>query len=93
MKTEVRQKTVDYKVFIADDGIEFDTKKECIHHEKILKGERKICPECHGEGKTSEWEEYDNYHTGVKETTLIHPTCKTCHGKGYLDKHMIEVWE
>ena len=93
MKTEVRQKTVDYKVFIADDGKEFDTKKECVHHERILKGEIMECPECHGEGRTSEWEEYDNYHTGVRERSLIFPICKRCHGKGYLEKKIKEVWE
>jgi DnaJ-class molecular chaperone len=93
MKTEVRQKTVDYKVFIADDGQEFDTKKECVHHERILKGEIKVCPECNGEGRTSEWEDWENYHTGAPEKTLIHPICKTCHGKGYLEKKIKEVWE
>ena len=91
MKTEVRQKTVDYKVFIADDGQEFDTKKECVHHERILKGEIKVCPECKGVGRIDKWEEWENYHTGAPEKTLIHPICKTCHGKGFLEKK--EVWE
>lgn len=91
MKTEVRQKTVDYKVFIADDGQEFDTKKECVHYERILKGEIKVCPECKGVGRIDKWEEWENYHTGAPEKTLIHPICKTCHGKGFLEKK--EVWE
>ena len=93
MKTEVRQKTVDYKVFIADDGQEFDAKKECVHHERILKGEIKVCPECNGEGRITVEEEWDNYHTGVTERSFIHPTCNVCHGKGYLEKKIKEVWE
>ena len=53
----------------------------------------KVCPECNGEGRTSEWEDWENYHTGAPEKTLIHPICKTCHGKGYLEKKIKEVWE
>lgn len=91
MKTEVRQKTVDYKVFIADDGKEFDKEKECIHYERILKGEIKECPECHGVGRVTKEEEWENYHTYATERFITHPICNVCKGKGYLEKK--EVWE
>ena len=93
MRTEVRQKTVDYTVYIADDGKEFETEYDCLHHEKLINGEIIICPECNGEGQTSEWEEWDNYHTGVKERSLIFPPCKKCNGRGYLKKVIKETWE
>ena len=93
MKTEIRTKTVEYKVYIAKDGKEFKSSKECKHHEMILDRKRIICPECHGEGKIAVVEEYDNYHTGAPERTTIYPTCTKCNGKGYLEKKIKEVWE
>ena len=93
MKTEIRIKTVEYKVYIAKDGKEFKSSKECKHHEMILDSTRKVCPECHGKGKIAVEEEYDNYHTGVTEHTTIYPTCPKCNGKGYLEKKIKTVWE
>lgn len=93
MKTEVRQKTVDYEVFISDDGTEFDNEKDAILHDRLLKGEIKECYNCHGKGRVAELEEYDNYHTGASERRMIYPTCDVCHGKGYLEKKIKEVWE
>ena len=52
MRKEIRQKIVDYKVYIADDGEEFSSKKKCIIHERLVSGEIKVCPCCHGEGRT-----------------------------------------
>ena len=93
MKKEVRTKTVQYNVYIAKDGKEFTSSKECKHHEMILDGTRKVCPECNGKGVVREEYEYDNYHTGVPETSVIFPTCIKCNGKGYLEKKIKEVWE
>ena len=95
MKEEIRTKTVEYKVYIAKDGEEFNTKKECTHHEKILDGTRVVCPECHGNGTVPVKEEWENYHTGATERWTFHKTCPECHGKGYLDKKIKieEVWE
>jgi len=93
MRKEIRQKTVQYNVYIAKDGKEFTSSKECKHYEMILDGTRKVCPECHGKGVVMEEYEYDNYHTGVPETSVIFPTCTKCNGKGYLEKKIKEVWE
>lgn len=93
MKTEIRTKTVKYAVYIAKDGKEFETKNKCIFHEKKLDGIIKECPECHGKGKITKEYEYDNYHTGAPEKSIIYPTCTKCNGKGYLEKKNKEVWE
>ncbi len=91
MREEIRQKTIDYKAFISDDGIEFNTKKECIHHEKILKGERKTCPICNGRGEIAEETMEENYHIGAPCKLTRWRYCLNCHGKGYLEKKI--VWE
>ena len=93
MKQEVRTKTVKYNVYIAKDGKEFKSSKECKHHEMILNGTRIVCPECNGKGRIAVIEEYDNYHTGELEKTTIYPTCTKCNGKGYLEKKTRIVWE
>ena len=88
--TEItRKKTVEYVVYIAKDGKEFNSKKECIFYEKKLDGDIIDCPECHGTGKVESYYEYDNYHTGVVERVLTHPTCKKCKGRGYLEKTIV----
>ena len=86
MQTETRTKAVDYKVYIAEDGKEFDKKSDCELHEKFLHGDAKECPECHGNGEL--WEEYQdtNYHTGAPETYTRFYKCPKCQGKGYLIK-------
>jgi DnaJ-class molecular chaperone len=91
MKKEVRQKMINYDVFISDDGKEFDTKKEALLHDRLIRGEIKMCPECKGTGKVEEWEEWENYHTGMPERSLLHVTCQKCNGKGYLEKKT--VWQ
>ena len=93
MKKETRTKTVEYDVYVAKDGKEFETEKECIHHEKILDGTRKVCPECEGKGYFLTEEMDENYHTGAPEKRVLKTTCKSCHGKGYLEKVLKETWE
>ena len=93
MRKEIRQKMVNYEVFICDDGKEFETEEEALLHDKLLRGEIKECPECHGKGRVEEWKEWENYHTGAPERMLINPICDRCHGKGYLEKKIKEVWE
>ena len=93
MKKETRTKTVEYDVYVANDGKEFETEKECIHHEKILDGTRKGCPECKGKGYFLTEEMDENYHTGAPEKRVWKTTCKSCHGKGYLEKVVKETWE
>ena len=53
MRTEIRTKMMpqSYKVYIAKDGKEYNTEKDCKHHEMILDGTRVVCPECHGKGQ------------------------------------------
>lgn len=91
MKKEIRTKTVEYPVYITDDGKEFDRKQDAVIHEKLLSGEIKECPECHGKGQVLEEQEYDNYHTGVPEKSTFFVTCTRCNGKGYLEKKV--TWE
>ena len=38
MRVEARAKQVIYKVYIADDGQEFDNKKDCVFHDKLVHG-------------------------------------------------------
>ena len=91
MKIVKRQKTVEYNFYIAYDGKEFDNKKDCIFHDRLVNGEIKICEECKGKGYFIEEYEDDNYHTGAPETYTRHVDCKCCKGKGYLEKKT--VWE
>ena len=86
MKKVVKQKTVDYAVYVAEDGKEFTDKNECRLHERKLNGEIIECPNCHGEGRTTESIEYEDHHTGVLRNSIIKPTCRTCGGRGYLEK-------
>lgn len=87
MRTETRQKVVDYNVYIAKDGKEFTSKDKCEHHEKMLSGERKECPKCHGKRYINE-----RIHKVLNELTYEYEdvtssdTCPMCDGKGYLEK-------
>ena len=91
MRKEVRQKTVDYTVYIADDGQEFGNKNDCMFHDRLVHGEIKICEHCNGKGYFIEEYEDDNYHTGAPETYTRQVDCEHCKGKGYLEKKT--VWE
>ena len=94
MKKETRQKTIDYDVFISFDGKEFEKEQDCIHHEKILTGERKLCSDCEGTGTVFVTEEFEDHHTGVMRSLEGKTKCKTCGGKGYLEKKTITntIW-
>ena len=92
MRKETRQKTVTYDVYVANDGEEFSTEEECVGHEKMLSGERKICPECHGQGWVygryiPPYDHWDGPMGGYHETHK----CEKCNGKGYLEKKV--TWE
>ena len=93
MKKEIRTKTVEYEVYIAKDGKEFETESECILHEKKLNGDAKECPNCNGRGWIFVKVEDEDYHTGAPITRTDTHTCKICNGKGYLEKKIKEVWE
>ena len=93
MKKEIRQRTVDYEVFISDDGTEFDNEHDALHHDKILQGEIKECPDCHGKGKIGKEEQEEDYHSGAPYWTTNYYTCDTCKGKGYLEKKIKVIWE
>lgn len=94
MKKETRQKTINYDVFIAVDGKEFEKEQDCIHHEKILLGERKPCPDCGGTGAVFVTEEYEDHHGGTIRSIDTETKCKTCGGKGYLEKKIVTntIW-
>ena len=80
------------KVYISDDGKEFDTESECIDYEKRKNGTRKTCQKCNGRGQVREYQRRDwDPGWGHNELITDHDTCPDCHGRGYLDKK--EVWE
>ena len=92
MRTATRQKTVDYTVYIAKDGTEFESKDKCEHYEKIHDGTRIICPYCNGRGqwKTDYVPEYDHWE-GKMGGYWNYKKCEKCNGKGYLEKKI--TWE
>ena len=93
MRTETRQKLVDYTVYVAKDGKEFATRDLCEAHEEELDGIRKVCPTCNGIGYfQGRWVE-PGYDPGLGpiEGHYEHNTCPTCNGKGYLKKKV--SWE
>lgn len=95
IREETRTKTIEYKVYIASDGQEFTSKKECQHYQDVLLGKVKTCPTCNGKGKLYKEIDDENYHTGAPEKTTIWYTCPDCGGKGYLTKKVkiVETWE
>lgn len=64
----------------ADDGKVFDTEADCIHHEKILSGERKVCPYCNGTKKVDLCGDGREFWK-----------CQDCNGKGWVSKKV--VWK
>ena len=95
MRRVTRQKTVDYDVYIANDGTEFDNEQECIHHDKINEGTRMTCPRCGGSGYVNYRTEtyfdggmYGDHQYHTRETS---DRCEKCKGKGYLEKKV--SWE
>lgn len=93
MRTEIRQKLVDYEVYITKDGKEFTNPDDAKHHELILEGIRKVCPNCGGKRMfRGKWvEPYDNYDIGHVDGHYEYEYCKMCGGKGWLEKK--ETWE
>jgi len=93
MKKEIRTKTVEYEVYVAKDGEEFETEKDCILYEKRLDGLIKDCEACNGTGEIRETYEDVDYHSGAPIELVRYRTCPKCNGKGYLEKKLKEVWE
>lgn len=89
MRECIGHEVVEFTEYVAEDGTVFRDKDECNLYERKLDGDIIECPVCHGKGKVSEEYEYDNYHTGVPEVMIIHPTCDKCNGRGYLKKKVI----
>jgi len=69
--------TVPVIKYRAIDGEIFDKKEDADLHEKLLSGEVKRCPQCHG--------------TKFIQHSRYTSTCDTCSGKGYLEK--VETWK
>lgn len=93
MRTEIRQKTVDYEVYIANDDTEFNSERECKDYEARKSGDRITCPKCGGAGHfQGRWVKpgYDSSF-GPIEGHYEYNTCDRCGGKGYLDKKT--TWE
>lgn len=91
MRTEQRTKNIEYTVYIADDGVEYENEKDCKFHDRLVHDEIKTCDKCKGTGKISEEQWDENYHTGVPEKFTVYNTCPCCKGKGYLEKKIVWV--
>lgn len=98
MYTKKEPVTVEKEVFYADDGRRFDSRSACENYEKRKNGTRKECENCHGFGVLlgryiPEKRHVDS--TGEYFEPAHHETCPVCHGKGYLDKHVVttETWD
>ena len=89
MKKETRTKTVEYEVYIAKDGKEFENEKECIFYEMKLNGEIIDCKHCNGRGYHIQDIIEEDYHTGAPYHTAAQIKCEHCHGKGYLEKAIV----
>lgn len=86
------KKTVDYDVFITNDGKEFTIKSQAEDHEKFLNGTRKKCSACDGRGRINYREEgYRDTWNMIEGRHEVSDPCHECHGKGYLEKKV--TWE
>jgi len=97
MRVEKRKKLVEveYNVYIAEDGKEFQNKDLCTDYEKRKEGTRITCPSCNGKGVVTVWTgsivaywKPEAEHSGAP----IETECERCKGKGYLDKHVETKW-
>ena len=89
MKKVIKYKQIEYIEYVAEDGTVFNNEDACILYERKLKQEVIECPDCNGLGKVERECEYEDYHTGALMTTILHPTCARCNGRGYLEKKTI----
>lgn len=90
MRTEIRTKTVEYKVYIASDGKEFTEESLAEDHEKILNGIRKKCDNCKGNGRVNgRWEVIQWDYGTKKDNVWKDEKCDVCDGKGYLERKWV----
>jgi hypothetical protein len=82
---------LDYLLAQRKQGKEFDNEKDCTLHDRLVRGEIKECPECHGKGKVGRREQEEDYHSGAPYWTTNYYWCEHCKGKGYLEKKT--VWK
>ncbi len=86
MKTEKREKRVEYEVYITSDGKEFTSMSEAQIHEDKFKGTKKTCPSCNGKGRVNircETVYWDFGHSSGEHE--FSDKCDKCGGKGYLE--------
>ena len=92
MKIKEVEKTVYGNKYVAFDGHEFDTYRQCDDYEKRKRGDRVTCSLCNGQGYISK-----GSHQVLNELTYQYETvedthsCPKCKGKGYLDR--VEIWK
>lgn len=84
MKITKRQKTIEYEVYIAVDGKEFESMQECLDYEKTLK--KVTCNKCRGNGRVQGKfvEDFYNYDIGHIPAHYEWDECKKCKGYGYI---------
>ena len=79
MKKVVRTKTIEYEVFISDDGVEFDNLQDALLHDRFVRGEIIVCPRCKGQ-------KFRQYYRWLDDgnKSIIDSLCDCCYGKGYI---------
>lgn len=70
---------VEVTKYESDDGVIFDTPEQAVHHERIVQGIRRVCPECKGSGRVMS--------NDMRSTQ----PCPDCNKKGWQEK--VEVWK
>lgn len=79
-----------YETYRTSDGRTFTSKTEAQNHEGVLKGDRKICPACKGEGRVNyRYIEYEDRWEGTRKRDYISDHCTVCDGNKYLTKQTV----
>lgn len=73
---EVTEVVIKYE---SDDGVIFDTHEQAEHHERLVSGIRRVCPDCKGSGRVMS-----------NDMRYMEP-CSDCNSKGWQEK--VEVWK
>lgn len=71
---------VSVEKYKSNDGRVFDKEADCIHHELMASGVRRICAWCHGDKKVPD------------AGNCYYIKCDGCDGKGWQEKYETPNW-